>query len=892
MKTTIPTPPPSATPPRSSRAEPVTIDTEAGKPPETVSDEAVRGALEQIDAVRRGDEAKKARLGADVSPESLLGAGYRPPDPPPPPATYRAPVPYAERPIGEMLGLGSPAVPAASHDPYGPPPLPAPPRDIQSLEDIFLRYPDIGQGQTILRVERVEPKMYGTAPTAGYLADLSEQLTTREFATRFGGGKYQLHVIGPPRDRHHRPVEGAPVRTLTGVPLRIPGPPNLSSSEYDPMNQRPGQYGPPVAYAAMNPEVEMRKLELDREREREWLAAQLQAQTGRTDPSILANFTDHQKQVVGIIERQAQDRILGYQAIIQDANARIKELETELRALLDQKVVLQRENAEARNRTETEQLRDQKDRYELQIRELKETRDRESRDLRERYEGEAKRHTDESIREKDRIVTDHRTAFESESRRHAEERQKLVDDVRNERDRSREQTDQQIALATKEHDRNIASIRENYEARILQMTESHRDRIDSLERTLRDQLQNEKSAHERELRSVETARAVMEKSTEQNAQARIQALEERLGRAEEDNDNLARENRELHQKLNKPPGEYIAETAEFAKTVLGMKTAEEAKNADEDFSISKVAVQSVKTLIEKAPEVARTIADMRQQGGAAQAQANANAVAQQQHQQAMAQHQHQLALAQHQEGQRRAEWEARQRQAQAQQQGRRPGENARPPQWAQQQPPAAQRAAPPAGANVGPKPRRAPPPTTGFPSVTPMPSPVSERVGVPPEAHPVDAPELVNMPPELRPPPPMPVAPAQAAPPPPHAAAQAAPPQGAQAAPTELTMQAIDEFLGDLATAIKLKVTPKFFATEFVQKAGLENVKVILARITADDMIAQLEAASEQDPRLAASPLMTLEGKRFMREVFKQTGQMVSQGGGYGAPPLPPVGGA
>jgi hypothetical protein len=278
---------------------------------------------------------------------------------------------------------------------------------------------------------------------------------------------------------------------------------------------------------------------------------------------------------------------------------------------------------------------------------------------------------------------------------------------------------------------------------------------------------------------------------------------------------------------------------------------------------------------------------MQQQAMAAQAQ----------QQQAQAQHQYQLALAQHNraEAERRAAWEAQQRQPQQ----RRPGENARPPQWAAQQPPpGAPRAAPPAVGNQGPRRRAAPPPTTGFPNVSPMASPVSERVqgmtpnaGVAPAAHPVDQHESVHLPPDLRPPPPMPMAaqapapqPPTAARPPPMPPQQAvvmqpnpgAPSPSAPEAMPELTLEMINEFLSDLSNAIKLKISPKYFASEFVTKITPPVAKQILDRVTAEQFLAQLEADAEQNPAIAALPILTLSGKTFVKEVFKQTAHLVS----------------
>jgi hypothetical protein len=853
----------------------VTLDSETPSDAGPVDDEAVRVALEQIDAVRIGDDARRARKASDAEAQAPA-PGYQAPVPVATAPAYRAPTPvstpFGDRPIGEILGLQSPDIPSASD---AGAPLPQPPRDMRSIEDIYTRFHDIGQGATFIRVDRIEPKMHGTTPTAGILGDLREQISTTAFAQRFGGGSYNLLIIGPPRDRHRRPIEGAPLKTLAEFRIRIPGVPQIAPSEGNDMTQSYGRgYPPPFAYG-MSPEVEIRRMELDRERDRELREA------SRSEPAIYQTLTEQQREVVKVIERHANERSVGLEALIKDANARIRDLELRERELLEQKVALQREVSEARNMTETQQIREVKDRYELQLREAKESRERENKELRDRHETEMKHRMDEYVREKDRLVTDHRMAFEAESRRHAEERQKLVEDVRNERDRTREQTADQIAIATKEHDRNVKSLVDNYEGRIRQLQESAKDRLESLERSLRDQIQNEKSSHEQERRSYEQMRLVVEKTTEASAQMRIQSLEERLARAEETNDELAAENRDLHIKLNKPPGEYISEVAGFAKDVLGMKTAEEAKSSgDEEFSITKVAAQSVKTLIEKAPEVARAIGDMRQGGMQAQQQ---QAAMQQAHQQ---QQQHALAVAQHNamEQQRYAAWQQQQRQAQQQQQPnqRRPGENARPPQWAQPQAPVPAKAAPPASANQGGQRRKAAaPPTTGFPNVVQIASPVSERVGVTPIAQVVDAPEAVHLPPELRPPPPMPMPQGPSAPPP-QAVAQGpapqpqAPPPHPGAAPPELTVEAINEFLGDLATAIKMKVSPKFFATEFVGKITADVAKQIIGRVSAEDIISQLEVDAEKQPGLAASPIMTLEGKRYIKEVFKQTALIVS----------------
>jgi hypothetical protein len=74
---------------------------------------------------------------------------------------------------------------------------PRTPTKLNSLEDLYRAFPQIGDGMTFLRVERKAPKVWGGAVVAGILKDLHEQISVQDFHGQFGGHDYIVSVMGP-----------------------------------------------------------------------------------------------------------------------------------------------------------------------------------------------------------------------------------------------------------------------------------------------------------------------------------------------------------------------------------------------------------------------------------------------------------------------------------------------------------------------------------------------------------------------------------------------------------------------------------------------------------------------------------------------------------------------
>ena len=100
----------------------------------------------------------------------------------------------------------------------------------RNILDVYARY-SFGDGQHFLRVERIEPKVWGGIACAGPLGEIRRPITEKEFCDYYGGRVYMLQVYGPdPRGRRDNST-GLPIVKAKTEPFRfiVPHhPPNLA----------------------------------------------------------------------------------------------------------------------------------------------------------------------------------------------------------------------------------------------------------------------------------------------------------------------------------------------------------------------------------------------------------------------------------------------------------------------------------------------------------------------------------------------------------------------------------------------------------------------------------------------------------------------------------------
>src|SRR6185369_8029563 len=155
------------------------------------------------------------------------------------------------------------------------------PSKIETLEDLFSHFPEVGDGQHKLRVIRQAPKNFGGQPIAGWLDDLDDKITQRDFFARFGGGRYSVFVMGPSRGRDLDENGIAPIRQLsTEVELSLPGYPAENSFPLVGEQQMQGiGMGGRMMPSVMEPtQIQLEKLKQEERRNKEYTELLRQSQ--------------------------------------------------------------------------------------------------------------------------------------------------------------------------------------------------------------------------------------------------------------------------------------------------------------------------------------------------------------------------------------------------------------------------------------------------------------------------------------------------------------------------------------------------------------------------------------------------------------------------------------
>jgi hypothetical protein len=755
-----------------------------------------------------------------------------------------------------------------------PPPVIDSPRTqakLNSLEDLYRAFPQIGDGMTFLRVERKAPKVWGGAVVAGILKDLHEQISVQDFHGQFGGHDYMVSVMGPDVARSDDDLTQPKMREMARLRLQFPGPPAfgtapLSMNEDDYM-LRGQQQGFPRAVPFIDPQVEMKRMELEeaqrvrQSNEVKELAGkygQLVADASRAPEGVIKSLETAQDRSFTEM-KQAHESVL---ANLRESNTNAlranTELEKQVHALQNEMVAVKTKAAEDVRNGETKVVGELKERYAKDFIEIKERHATEMSELKDRYNRELTEAKDRLNVEVRRVTDECRTKLDEQQRQFikegAEARERSQEQVNQARSDARERAEQ----LKSDFARAETNLREDYKTRMTELQHSTDREIKSV-----------KDERDRTIQSIQSTAAGEAKWTEKTAEQRIKILESEATRLESKAENLERENRDLRAKMNKPIPEAIAEAQALAG-MTGMIRAEDAPATSEEgeFDIKKSAVKLVGSLIEKGPEIAEKFQQMRAQNAQQRQVVQAQAQAQAQ-----------------QNGQPGA------RQLAPTQMTRQPPQ-ASPPQQRRVAPPPGMASAPPPAwqaAPIGPPMPSsipgAPPPYQGAPppgATGPMLRP-AVVYGPTPEG-PASAPAVGQQPAVAAAaspvqPPPAPVQPAAAHEPemptqwmggPPAAAAQAAPAQPAATGPLDnidpaLIEQGMGRFVNELDNAIRDKVlSPLAFANLFIAEVGAPVAAQLMQSIPPEQIIQVVASLPEGD----RSQIVTREGQKYVRAVW------------------------
>jgi hypothetical protein len=711
-------------------------------------------------------------------------------------------------------------------------------RDLQTLEDLYDAYPDIGNGSYYMRVERKHPTRYGGQFIAGFLTDLHEQITLADFAQRFGGQVYEVSVRGPGRGSTLDSDGRIQARTLTSITVKVPGVPVIDQNQ--PSNG--GAMGTPsFGGGREDPRVTMKRMEYDadalrRSEQREQRLRQEMMSRSAMSPELVRQMTE-------MAEQRAQETRSASAEIIKDLREekrRMTEAIRERDAALDQ---LRQQLVHVQTDVQT-RLRDEETR---QVRELKLQQETNLARIKDDHAGAIQRMQQDHERRINEMNERHTRECESIRQNEARERERLRDDF-NRREKSLQDDFNRREMMFRDRENSVKddfarreeSIKRDYEMRFQQMERSAKRDLDVI-------------------RSSESTKAELAQQTAQ-MQANLHMAEiQRLQSQAESSEAQAQEaQRELNKHTNKPLLQQVEETKVIAET-LGL-----TKQKEEPFDWKKGAVSAVQKLFEKAPDIAKGFGEAREQNRMAVARAQQAA----QHAQMRSEHQRRRAMMQQPGHSMPPQMAAAPPQSPPQPERSvprpppPPGMGPQPRTWDAGPPEPHQYNLPPEPA--GPPAREAPPPSpvAGPPPGEPLPPPINAGPTPPiaqesPSPHPSDAP--VQAPAEEQ------VTQSEAAQ---KSVASVEQPAAVVEPPppvVQVTNEQVAMFSEKLEEAIGSGiVTPAMFADGFITETSPETTLAIVQAIGPD----QLVDAVAQQPGTESTAIVTREGRKFVQELW------------------------
>lgn len=484
----------------------------------------------------------------------------------------------------------------------------------KTLDDLYDRYPDIGT-EKFLRIERKEPPKWRGAQIAGWLEDLHQQLTMNEFADRFGGGVYEVHVMGPGRGYEESGEKR--VRTIESMRLKIPGYPKIKHE----VDMTPERF-PPQSH----PEVEVARLKMQREQAREdraeaqRLQHQLeQIRSGHIPTEVMQQVESMGRQRAEEVKRQFEESLSQARAESERLRGQLEESYEKINSLRETVTELRAELS-AKVREAQDSMRSQ----------CEQAADRKLDEMRLRHEHEIERLKTNHQAEVDRIQAEQKTRYDAAVERWGAERKEAEENRRREIDRLMADGSERERRLTETMQQRERDLRETYESRLAEAHRQAEQRIKDVERAAEREIRTLKDQRDRELESIRT----MEGSKAAMAQESANLQMERMNRENEQlRDELKQaraELSELQQKMHKPVLEQIKESHALAEATGFSKGSEEQGDWKHEL---------FKTVRDAVPEVAKSLGDRRKDNQRLQQQ-RMEAAQRRQHQMTASQQQH------------------------------------------------------------------------------------------------------------------------------------------------------------------------------------------------------------------------------------------------------------
>ena len=700
---------------------------------------------------------------------------------------------------------------------------------ISSIEDLYVRYPEMGRGEWKLRVTRTEPKQHRGHAIGGFVDDVFERMSQSEFAERFGGGVYLVALMRP-TTLHEGTT--ADYKTVREIKMRLSGEPVVKSDmplHYEGSN------------SSSNSKVEVTRLQLE-ERERIRLHEEkkrAEEKADRLQRDLMPNFYETTRKVVndlsGMKEAQVEfwksevERLRGETNLVrQELQKEVNEKDAALKKAHEEILTLKQAATATTLQIESRVVTEQREAFKQRIDELKEQSNAAQKELRDRWTDERQRMNEEFNRKLQDLMTQQNN-----------ERSQAVATSTQERERLRADANERVTQLLQQKQSEMDGMRQTYESR-----------ISDLRLATDRELQALRDATAREIESVRQSERAQASIVRETAEMRKEAVKAEEARLRQELSDLRRDNTELRDRLDqeraakhKDLPTAIREAREMASH-LGLVDPSEAERPEPEQSTMSQFVGLARQAFDSAPQIMDKIMQARKEQQDAVLQAQAIQAQQMQMQQAQAQQ----AMA-----------------MQARQARQLPAPSGQSPQ-AQAQRPAPQRYAPPS------RPAQAGPQSIPF-GAAPVATPGSPVPFAPP-------PVVMGSP----------VQPAEAAAPAPMQVEQDAPPT-AEASPNGLTLPAIEQapadetmsqetgnmivmFFQKLESAIENKVlSPETFALGVIDEIGHEQTAMLLRQFSPTDIVETAQQLSP-DTRIA-----TRDGQRFVAELWRIGGQKVAAAG-------------
>lgn len=733
-------------------------------------------------------------------------------------------------------------------------------REHKTLEDLYATWPDIGNGEYYLRVERKHPASYQGQRVVGFLEDLHHQISMREFSDKYGGHTYEVSVRGPSRSSG----DGSD-RTLKTIKIQVPGPPKTLSSdvEFGRSNGRgsrgDGNYSENVELRKMELSFQERQAHQRREdairrqqREEQRREAMRQEPMMRSTLEELRRLHSQQTSTISGVHKETIQK-LGRD--LEGARSALERKDQVIQQLRDDLLEVK---AEASNR-------------------WKEEESRQIRDLKERQSSDMQRISEEHAATVGRLQSEHDRRIQSMTEAHQRELSGLRDAEARERERLRDDANRREQALQDEANRREQQHRDREQL----LRDEFTRREESMRHDMENRIQMMERQNKRDLemiRSTESSKAVF---TEQTAGNQMSFLNMQLKQAQQAESSAMAEAAQLREELMRYTNKPLLQQVEETKTIGEALGLFEAKPEKRDWKES--LVDGVSNALQKAPEMMQAVMDTRQQ--------NQNAVV----------------AARHAQAQRAAA--IRQQQANAlaspppmvpSMMGPAPAPQAvapaPPPAW--DQGPSDPSQGPPVPVHMQGPPMQEPPQPSFAPDVAPPRQPVPPPVIDEPQVPVAAAPDFA-MGPEIKKteqpesghqqsasgqetaPPSGPHDPFAA--PGVQADSEEQQDEGEEPSPQsagghgfEMNQESILRFVEQLELAIGFGVvTPKKFAEKFIEEAGAEATAQLIQQVTPDQLIQLVEEnAKEQMPNIASR-----SGRKYITALWEQAGQLVAQAG-------------